>query len=129
TAFTDEMRMAQGYASGAVDYLPTPVVPEILKAKVRVFIELSQMRRKAASQAEERAKREAAEEADRRKDEFLGMLAHELRNPLAPILNATHLIRRMAPKESRMDELGSIIERQVKHMTRLIDDLLDATRL
>lgn len=66
TAFTDEMRMAQGYASGAVDYLPTPVIPEVLKAKVRVFIELSQMRRQAALQAEERAKRRAAEESARR---------------------------------------------------------------
>ena len=94
--------MAQGYASGAVDYLPTPVVPEILKAKVRVFIELSQMRRQAASQAEERARRTAAEEADRRKDEFFGMLAHELRNPLAPILNVSHLLRRIAPNEPRL---------------------------
>ena len=129
TAFTDEVRMAQGYASGAVDYLPTPVVPEILKAKVRVFIELSQMRRQAALQAEERARRTAAEEADRRKDEFLGMLAHELRNPLGPILNAAYLLRRISPKEPRLEELGDIIDRQVKHMTRLIDDLLDATRL
>jgi signal transduction histidine kinase/DNA-binding response OmpR family regulator len=63
TAFTDEIRMAQGYASGAVDYLPTPVVPEVLKAKVRVFIELSQMRRRAALQAEEHALRTAAEDA------------------------------------------------------------------
>jgi signal transduction histidine kinase/DNA-binding response OmpR family regulator len=66
TAFTDEIRMAQGYASGAVDYLPTPVIPEVLKAKVKVFIELSQMRRQAAMQAEERAKRTAAEESARR---------------------------------------------------------------
>jgi len=129
TAFTDEVRMAQGYASGAVDYLPTPVVPEILKAKIRVFIELSQMRRQAALQAEERARRTAAEEADRRKDEFLGMLAHELRNPLGPILNAAYLLQRITPKEPKLDELGNIIDRQVKHMTRLIDDLLDATRL
>ncbi len=129
TAFTDEMRMAQGYASGAVDYLPTPIVPEILKAKVRVFIELSQMRRQAASQAEERAKRTAAEEADRRKDEFLGMLAHELRNPLGPILNAANLLLRIAPQNPRLAELGNIVDRQVKHMSRLIDDLLDATRL
>ena len=70
TAFTDELRMAQGYASGAVDYLPTPVVPETLKAKVRVFIELSQMRRRAALQAQESALRHAAEEAARR-SEFL----------------------------------------------------------
>jgi signal transduction histidine kinase/CheY-like chemotaxis protein len=68
TAFTDEVRMAQGYASGAVDYLPTPVVPEILKAKVRVFIELSQMRRQAAARAEERAMRNAAEESARRSE-------------------------------------------------------------
>lgn len=128
TAFTDEVRMAQGYASGAVDYLPTPVMPEILKAKVRVFIELSQMRRQAALQAEERAKRTVAEEADRRKDEFLGMLAHELRNPLAPILNAAHLLRRITSKEPRIEELGNIVDRQVKHMTRLIDDAEAADR-
>ncbi len=129
TAFTDEVRMAQGYASGAVDYLPTPVVPGILQAKVRVFIELSQMRRQAALQAEERARRTAAEEADRRKDEFLGMLSHELRNPLGPILNAAHLLRRIATDDARLQEVGGILDRQVKHMTRLIDDLLDATRL
>lgn len=72
TAFTDEIRMAQGYASGAVDYLPTPVVPEILQAKVKVFIELAQMRRQAALQAEEHAKRKAVEE-DARRLEFLVM--------------------------------------------------------
>ncbi len=77
TAFTDEMRMAQGYASGAVDYLPTPVVPEVLRAKVRVFIELSQMRRQAASQAEERARRAAAEEAARR-SEFMAKASEML---------------------------------------------------
>ncbi len=65
TAFTDEVGMTQSYASGAVDYLPTPVVPEVLKAKVRVFIELSQMRRQAALQTEERVRREAAEESAR----------------------------------------------------------------
>jgi signal transduction histidine kinase/CheY-like chemotaxis protein len=70
TAFTDEMRMAQGYASGAVDYLPTPVVPDVLRAKVQVFIELSQMRQRAALQAEEQAKRKAAEEMAHR-SEFL----------------------------------------------------------
>src|SRR5262249_20851882 len=98
TAFNDEINISQGYASGAVDYLPTPVVPEIPKAKVRVFIELSQMRQQAAAQAEERAKRTAAEEADRRKDEFLGMLAHELRNPLGPILNGVHLLQVLDPQ-------------------------------
>jgi signal transduction histidine kinase len=130
TAFNDEVNIAQGYASGAVDYLPTPVVPEVLKAKVRVFIELSQMRQQAALQAEERAQRTAAEEADKRKDEFLGMLAHELRNPLGPIRNAIHLLQVFEPDvDERCCQLRDIINRQVTHMARLIDDLLDATRL
>src|SRR5471032_1426856 len=66
TAFADEVRTAQGYATGAVDYLPTPVVPGILRAKVRVFVDLFEMRRKMAEQAEERAKQIAVEEANRR---------------------------------------------------------------
>lgn len=66
TAFVDEVRTAEGYATGAVDYLPTPVVPEILRAKVRVFVELFQMRQQFALQAEEKARRSMAEEANRR---------------------------------------------------------------
>ena len=66
TAFTDEVRTAEGYASGAVDYLPTPVVPEILRAKVRVFVELFKMRLQVAHRAEERARHAAAEESNRR---------------------------------------------------------------
>ena len=60
------MRTSQGYATGGVDYIATPVVPEILRAKVRVFVELFRMRQQVAHQAEDRAKREAAEEAARR---------------------------------------------------------------
>lgn len=129
TAFTDDVQVAQGYASGAVDYLPTPVVPEVLKAKVRVFIELSQMREQAAAQAEEYARRTAAEESERRKDEFLGMLAHELRNPLGPIRNAVYLMNMLGPEDPRWNDLRDMIGRQVSHMSRLIDDLLDSTRL
>src|SRR5688572_14283337 len=66
TAFVDEVRTAQGYATGGVDYIPTPVVPEILRAKVRVFVELFRMREQMALQAEEQAKRAAAEESARR---------------------------------------------------------------
>jgi signal transduction histidine kinase/DNA-binding response OmpR family regulator len=280
TAFTDEMNIIQGYESGAVDFMPTPVVPSVLKAKVRVFIELARMKRQAALQAEERARREAAEEqaatfaflarvsedlarartrqdfmrtlvrlpvpdmaeaamvwfkngdhpdsiewassdetlvaspavidrlepavarvmldgrpslfadvvggilsyaqilpltvqgraegvlvlgsrqmraqvsplandlaaragvalenimlfeqvqeADRRKDEFLGMLAHELRNPLGPIYNCLQLQRMLKPDDGRQGQVRDTIERQIKHMGRLVDDLLDATRL
>src|SRR5439155_12599716 len=56
----------QGYATGGVDYIPTPVVPEILRAKVRVFVELHRMRQQVARQAEEQARRAAAEESARR---------------------------------------------------------------
>jgi signal transduction histidine kinase len=129
TAFVDDVHAAQGYATGAVDYLLTPVMPEILKAKVRVFIELSQMRHQAAMQAEEKARRHIAEESERRKDAFLGMLAHELRNPLGPIRNAINLLQQMGPDTPRLVQLRDIIDRQVTHMTRLVDDLLDSTRL
>lgn len=66
TAFADEVRTAQGYATGAVDYLPTPVVPAILRAKVRVFVDLFEMRRQVARQAEEKAKQAAIEDSNRR---------------------------------------------------------------
>lgn len=67
--------------------------------------------------------------ASRRKDEFLAMLAHELRNPLAPISTAAHLLK-MAPSDAaRVSRSGEIIARQVKHMTALVDDLLDVSRV
>ncbi len=306
TAFTDEMRVEQGYAIGGVDYIPTPVVPAILRAKVQVFVELYEMRRLSASQAEERAMRTVAEEtaermaflaeaakeltrslefepmlhtlagvtvpfladlsvlchadssgqpgrtecvwteavpedmrrrrmastfsdpqlqeailtamsseqiqqlhrlssivpggpedgitwpdveggsalvlplivrqrvrgalalvrerdkpayqpitialamelvsraaimlenallvqdiqeADHRKDEFLGMLAHELRNPLGPIRNAVQLLHYSDQEKELIEHARDMIDRQVTHMARLVDDLLDATRI
>jgi PAS domain S-box-containing protein len=68
-------------------------------------------------------------EADRRKDEFLAMLAHELRNPLAPISAAAELLRIGSGDEARVRTSSSIIGRQVRHMTRLVDDLLDVSRV
>jgi PAS domain S-box-containing protein len=67
--------------------------------------------------------------ADRRKDEFLAMLAHELRNPLAPIGSAADLLRLARPNEERVKQTSEIISRQVGHMTGLIDDLLDVSRV
>jgi PAS domain S-box-containing protein len=71
----------------------------------------------------------ALEESDRRKNEFLAMLAHELRNPLAPIQNATELLSRAGVEESRSPMLVTIIKRQLSHLTRLVDDLLDVSRI
>ena len=67
--------------------------------------------------------------ADQRKDEFLAMLAHELRNPLAPISAAADLLRIGRLDEARVRQSSAIIGRQVRHMTRLVDDLLDVSRV
>ena len=68
-------------------------------------------------------------EADRRKDEFLAMLAHELRNPLAPIHNAVQILRSVAPAAPELRWSTEVIDRQVHQMTRLVDDLLDVSRI
>ena len=67
--------------------------------------------------------------ADRRKDEFLAMLAHELRNPLAPISAAAQLLQMAAHDEAKVRTASGIIARQVRHMTALVDDLLDVSRV
>ena len=72
---------------------------------------------------------EALREADRRKDEFLAMLAHELRNPLAPIRNALHLMREPAADGDGIEAERAMVERQVVHLARLVDDLLDVARI
>src|SRR5262249_40085751 len=72
---------------------------------------------------------EALKEADRRKDEFLAMLAHELRNPLGPIRNAAEVLGLKRPVEPTLARASEMIERQVVHMARLIDDLLDVSRI
>jgi len=67
--------------------------------------------------------------ADRRKDEFLATLAHELRNPLAPILNATYLMRMPSGDQRTLQGAREVIERQIAQMVRLVDDLLDISRI
>jgi PAS domain S-box-containing protein len=67
--------------------------------------------------------------ADRRKDQFLAMLAHELRNPLAPIRNAVELMRQVETLDAAFQPAREMVERQVKHLARLVDDLLDISRL
>jgi PAS domain S-box-containing protein len=78
---------------------------------------------------ERKAAELALREADQRKDEFLAMLAHELRNPLAPIRNAAHILGKLNANEPRVLWARDIIERQVAHLTRLVDELLDISRI
>jgi signal transduction histidine kinase len=259
--FNDEAHMTRGYSLGAVDYIGTPIVPEILRAKVKVFVDLyrfgQQARRRAEERialAEEKAARAAAEhmserwsflaqasvalsesldvdaiarllvrlcvpaladrctlslvaadgetktefnwpedapagavagkpiviplvaggstlgtlslafgsiraveadtvpvatklaghaaialdnarlygklrEEDRRKDEFLAMLAHELRNPLAPISNAVHVLSTSDPDPAKLSWAREVIGRQLRQLIRLVDDLLDVARI
>jgi signal transduction histidine kinase len=85
-----------------------------------------------ALRASEERLQAAADElraADRRKDEFLGMLSHELRNPLAPIRNSIYILKHAEAHGPQAARAKAIIERQVEHITRLVDDLLDVTRI
>ncbi|WP_332813621.1 PAS domain-containing sensor histidine kinase [Ramlibacter sp.] len=68
-------------------------------------------------------------EAARRKDEFIAVLAHELRNPLAPVRNALEILKRTTAGDAQLARLRDIMDRQVSHMTRLVDDLLDVSRI
>jgi PAS domain S-box-containing protein len=79
--------------------------------------------------AAEREARQALEAADRRKDEFLATLAHELRNPLAPILNAVSVLQLRGPSDPELVWNRDVIQRQTQHMGRLLDDLLDVSRI
>jgi signal transduction histidine kinase len=84
---------------------------------------------RVADETELRERVEALREADRRKDEFLAMLAHELRNPLAPIVNAAQLLRVAGHDAAMRTNARDMIERQTAHLVRLVDDLLDVSRV
>jgi signal transduction histidine kinase len=175
-----ELDRLKGYKLGAVDYVSIPVVPEILRGKVSVLIELHCKRRdlqvanrslaeanqalaaaNASLQAEKARELEALNadlqvanrdlehsnealqaqiaerkrvefaltEADQRKDEFLAILAHELRNPLAALSSASRLLEKQQQNPQVAAMACGSIQRQVTHMARLLDDLLDVSRI
>jgi len=150
-----DLDRVRGYAAGAVDYVSVPVVPEILRAKIGVFVDLYRKTTEleklnhtleervlartgeleaTIAQLREREHRlrltgEALAEADRRKTEFLAMLAHELRNPLQPIRSAVELLRKAAATPDQLAWSREVVDRQVNQLVRLVDDLLDASRI
>jgi signal transduction histidine kinase len=69
------------------------------------------------------------QKADRRKNEFLAVLSHELRNPLAPMRNAVDILKLKIPAESELQFAQDVIDRQIQQMSRIIDDLLDVSRI
>ena len=151
----DERDALEGYGTGAVDYLTKPINPDVMRSKIAVFSELFRKSR-ALTQANEALQREVAErqrmeealresnqrlelrveertselqDADRRKDEFLAALAHELRNPLAALHAAAEVFRIQTPPGSSLELPQGVILRQLRQMTRLVDDLLDVSRI
>jgi len=78
---------------------------------------------------EQKRAEEMLKEADRRKDEFLAMLGHELRNPLAPIRNAVQVLQRMASSDEQVSAMLAVIDRQARQLAGLVDDLLDVSRI
>jgi signal transduction histidine kinase len=153
--YNEDQHVLAGYSTGAVDYLHKPVNAVILRSKVAVFAELFRRtrdcvttgrallaevtaRRLAEEQLrelnetlEQRIARStgALEESHRRKDEFLAMLSHELRNPLAPITSAVQLLRLDEKQDPLQRQASKVIERQVHQLTRLVDDLLEVSRI
>jgi PAS domain S-box-containing protein len=127
SARAGEEAQVEGLDAGADDYMVKPFSARELLARVGARLELTRMR-KATEQAL-RESEEALRDADRRKDEFLAMLAHELRNPLAPIGNASELLSRTLKEDERAQTAVGVIKRQIVQMTRLVDDLLDVSRI
>ncbi|HEV7608875.1 MAG TPA: response regulator [Steroidobacteraceae bacterium] len=175
-----EFDRLKGYKAGAIDYVYIPVIPEILRSKVAVLVELYAKRRELQSVNRELAEsnqqladanttlqtektreleqlnghlqranddlsrsnlsleneireRTRAEnllkEAVVKRDEFLAMLSHELRNPLSPLRNASHMLMLGETQDPKIIWSRGVIERQLKHMIRLVDDLLDVSRI
>lgn len=158
TAYSkDDYDVLDAYKLGAVDFLFKPVVPEMLRAKVGVFVDLDKRTRELARQIDlvrEHERREHRQtlteerrrwdeqalqkrldglrEEAKRKDEFLAMLGHELRTPLTSIVVGLELLREPLSSPA-LDGSGLAtrerIERQARHVTRLVDDLLDLSRI
>jgi signal transduction histidine kinase len=135
----EDQDVIAGYGAGAVDYLTKPVNPQILRHKIGVFADLFRKTRALAdlnATLERRVQERTAElersesalrAAARQKDEFLATLAHELRNPLAPLRMGIDLLLRQGAKDP--GKTLSVMNRQLEHMVRLIDDLLDVARI
>lgn len=133
----DQERRIRGYETGAIDFLPKPIDPTILLNKASVFFELAVQRQ--SLEKRERQLRDSNERlawsnaelanADKKKDEFLAMLAHELRNPLAPLLTGIEILLASPGETAALEEIGGMMKRQIGQMAHLIDDLLDVSRI
>jgi signal transduction histidine kinase len=127
SARAGEESRVEGLEAAADDYLVKPFSAREVIARVHAHLELGRIRQELLDR--EQAARRQAEDASRAKDEFLATLSHELRNPLGAIGGAVSLLSRSATTDDGTAQLREIIARQTAHLTRLVDDLLDLTRL
>jgi signal transduction histidine kinase len=115
---------------GNVTVLERPIRIAALVSTTRVALRARQRQYQIREHLRERARAEAALRVlDRRKDEFLAMLAHELRNPLAPISNSLHILSLTMADDPAVRRVVEMMERQVAHLVRLVDDLLEMSRI
>lgn len=118
-----------------IDYRTLPGTGNTVwvSAKGRMFTDAQTGKRRFAGIATDITSRKEAnlalQEAGRRKDEFLAMLAHELRNPLAPIVSAARMLAAVSDDAGKVRHLGQIVTRQAEHMSNLVTDLLDVSRV
>jgi signal transduction histidine kinase len=115
----ERTRVFQGYDAGAVDFLFKPIDPHLLAAKVDVFVELHRQKRQLASQLEQ------IQQAQRMSDLFIGVLGHDLRNPLSSIVNGAALLDLKADDPDETRKKARVIMNASRRMERLIQQLLD----
>jgi signal transduction histidine kinase len=125
----DRQRRFRGYEAGAVDFLQKPIEADILRSKANVFFDLHQQRRQIMAQRDElEALAQELKTVDRHKNEFLAVLGHEIRNPVMALSAGLHFLRRRRDPETSA-EIHDQMDRQVAHLTRLVDDMLDISRI
>ncbi|MGH8138907.1 MAG: response regulator [Steroidobacteraceae bacterium] len=134
TSYADEIQTARGYQLGAVDYILSPVVASVLRTKVRVFVDLYEAHAALARsnrELESRVRERTAEleQLSRLKDEFLATMSHELRTPLNAIFGWVTLLRTRRLDEPTQERALETIERNARAQKRLIEDLLDVSRI
>lgn len=126
---TDSHRKFRGYEAGAVDFIQKPVEWDILRSKTKVFFDLHRQKQQIAAQRDElEAYAETLTRSDRYKDQFLAILAHELRNPLTPLRMGLDVLKGQ-PTPERATQIHGVMDRQLVHLVRLVDDLLDVSRV
>ncbi len=126
---SSSQRRFRGYEAGAVDFIQKPIEAHVLRSKAKVFFDLHRQRQQIELQRDElEAAAQALRRADRHKDSFLAVLAHELRNPVAALSGGLHLLGKDVPPE-RARDIRTRMDRMLTHLSHLVDDLLDVSRV